>query len=107
MNTPLFSILVANYNREPYLRQSIESLLTQTYPNIEVIVVDDGSTDGSMAIIEEFRRKDSRIKVYQHQTNLGCGAAMRKCVDLAAGEWMCLVGSDDVLTPDAIQTMAV
>jgi glycosyltransferase involved in cell wall biosynthesis len=103
---PLFSVLVANYNRAPYLKEALESILSQDYPNFEVVLVDDGSTDGSAAIIQKLTGVEPKIKYFQSPVNEGCGAAMRKCVDLASGAFMALCGSDDFLMPTAITSHA-
>jgi len=102
---PLFSVLVANYNRAPYLKEALESILSQDYPNFEVVVVDDGSTDGSATIIQKLLEIEPRIKYFQSPVNEGCGAAMRKCVSHASGVWMVLHGSDDVMLPGAISSL--
>lgn len=64
MNNPKVSIIIPVYNTEKYLEQCLESIINQTYKNIEIICVDDGSTDDSSAILHNFQQKDSRIKVY-------------------------------------------
>ena len=101
---PLFSVLVANYNRAPYLKEALESILAQDYPNFEVVVVDDGSTDGSDTIIQRLFEGEPKIKYFRTPANEGCGAAMRKCVDHASGAYMALCGSDDILMPTAISS---
>ncbi len=106
MTQPLYSVLVANYNRGPYLREAIQSILDQSYQSKELVIVDDGSTDDSWEIISEFSRSDKGIVVHRNSGNTGCGAAMRKCAELSSGELLCLVGSDDVLVPGALEIMA-
>jgi glycosyltransferase involved in cell wall biosynthesis len=101
----LFSILIANYNRENYLRECLNSILLQTYQNIEIVIVDDGSTDSSVEIIQEFTNKDPRIRFFPQPINRGCGSAMKKCADLALGKWFGYLGSDDVLLPEAVDIL--
>lgn len=104
-NAPLFSVLVANYNRGKFIREMIESIIRQTYANLELVIVDDGSTDNSVEVIKQFVAKDDRIRLHSAATNMGCGSAMLQCAQLARGEWMGFVGSDDTLLPDAVETM--
>lgn len=77
----------------------MNSLLTQTYPNIELILVDDGSTDNSPAMCDNFARKDSRVKVI-HQTNKGTGAARNTGIDSAKGELIGFADADDFASPE-------
>ena len=101
-NPFLFSILIANYNRGTYIEECLNSTLLQTYQNIEIVIVDDGSTDNSVAIIKEYLQKDNRIKFFPQSVNEGCGSAMKKCADLSIGRWFAFLGSDDVLLPEAV-----
>ena len=101
MNKPKISIIVPVYNTELYLRECIESILRQSFMNFEVLLVDDGSTDASGSICEDYAAKDTRIRVF-HQTNQGVTAA-RKCGILHSnGEYLCFVDSDDTITSDAL-----
>ena len=84
------------YNTEKYLAQCVNSILTQTYPNIEVILVDDGSTDNSPAMCDDFARNDSRVRVI-HKENGGAGLARNAGLDVARGEFIGFVDSDDFL----------
>ena len=93
---PVFSIIIPIYNVEPYLRQCIESVLNQTFRNIEVILVNDGSTDGCPEICDEYSQKDSRIKVI-HKENGGASDARNSGVQLAKGEYLLFIDSDDWL----------
>lgn len=88
------SVIVPVYNVEKYLRNCLESLVNQTLKDIEIIVVDDGSTDSSFDIIAEFAKKDSRIKVIK-QENLKVGTARNNGIKLASGEYLGFVDSDD------------
>ena len=90
----LISIIIPVYNTERYLSQCIDSVLSQSYRNIELILVDDGSNDGSSEVCEEYKKKDSRVKVI-HKSNGGQLDARRKGVDEANGEYIGFVDSDD------------
>lgn len=93
---PLVTIIVPVYNVRAYVGECIESLLNQTYTNLEIILVDDGSTDGSEAVCDEYAKKDSRIRVI-HQENQGPAAARNAGLDHASGEYVTFVDSDDVV----------
>ncbi|MDO4527305.1 MAG: glycosyltransferase family A protein [bacterium] len=101
-DSPLISVIVPVYNVEPYLRRCLDSICGQTYRNLEILCVNDGSTDGSASILEEFAAKDSRIKVFT-QANAGQGAARNLALQHATGEWITGVDSDDYLEPDAYE----
>ena len=101
-----FSIIIPVYNVAPYLRECLDSLLAQTYTDWEAICVDDGSTDGSSAILDEYAAKDKRFRVF-HQANAGVSAARNKALDNAKGEWIWFVDSDDILKPYALDTFAM
>ena len=88
------SIIVAIYNVDQFLPKCLESLISQTYLNIEIILVDDGSTDSSASICDEWSKIDSRIIVY-HQCNLGVSAARNKGISAASGDYIVFVDSDD------------
>lgn len=99
----LFSIVVPVYNVEKYIGQCIESLASQTYENIEIILVDDGSTDGSSDICDEYSKADKRVRVI-HKQNEGVAKARNIGVDVARGRYIMFVDSDDYLSDkDVIQ----
>ena len=93
---PLVSVIIPIYKVEPYLRACVDSVLAQTYRNIEIILVDDGSPDGCPAICDEYATKDNRVRVI-HKENGGLSDARNTGVDVAKGEWLCFVDSDDVV----------
>ena len=95
------SVVVPIYNSSDTLSNCIESILNQSYSDLEVILVDDGSTDGSSEICDQFAKKDNRIKVI-HQSNKGRTEARKLGVSQATGEWLCFVDSDDTLPIDSI-----
>ena len=95
----LISVIVPIYNVEPYLNLCIESIVKQTYNNLEIILVDDGSSDRCPAICDDWAEKDDRIRVI-HQKNAGGGAARNAALDIAQGELIAFVDSDDYIAPD-------
>ena len=97
----LVSVIVPVYNVEEYLSRCVESILTQTYHNLEVILVDDGSPDECPLICEEYARKDSRIVVL-HQRNQGQSVARNYGLDIMKGEYLAFVDSDDAVERDYI-----
>ncbi len=100
----MISVLVPVFNVEKYLRRCIESILSQTYKDIELILVDDGSQDCSGIICDEYAKKDSRIKVI-HQENGGPSIARNSGLDIAQGEYIGFVDSDDYIHKDMYQTL--
>lgn len=98
-NQPSISILIPVYNTAPWLRRCLGSICGQTYPHLEIICVNDGSTDESANILEEYAAKDSRIKIIT-QENGGLSAARNTGLEHATGEWVTGVDSDDYIAPD-------
>lgn len=99
MNEPLISIIIPNYNYAKYIARTIDSALAQTYPNIEVVVVDDESKDDSLDVLEEF---GSRIKVIA-QTNQGVSAARNNGVAASSGELVAFLDADDLWSPEKLE----
>lgn len=97
---PLLSVIVPVYNTASYLLKCIDSILSQSYENIEVLLIDDGSNDGSGQLCDDYAAKDSRIKVI-HQQNAGSGAARNRGLDVCNGEYVTFVDSDDIISRDA------
>ena len=104
MKNKLVSIVVPIYNVEKYLKRCVNSLLNQTYKNIEIILVDDGSTDSSGAICDQYKPKDNRIVVV-HKSNGGLSDARNTGIDMARGEYIAFVDSDDYIHEDYIYNM--
>lgn len=96
---PKISIVIPVYNTEKYLEKCISSVLSSTLKDVEVILIDDGSTDDSLRICDEFAQKDNRIIVL-HQPNQGVSVARNIGIDNAKGEWLAFVDSDDYIFPD-------
>ncbi len=99
---PLISVIVPVYNTAPWLRKCLDSICGQTYRNLEILCVNDGSTDDSAAILEEYAAKDDRIRVFT-QENAGLSAARNTGLEHASGEWVTGVDSDDWLEPNAYE----
>lgn len=89
-----FSVILPIFNTEKYLKACLDSIINQTYKNLEIICVDDGSTDGSLKILEEYSSKDSRIKIINQQ-NQGVSAARNVGIDNATGDYVSFVDPDD------------
>ncbi|MCL4935677.1 glycosyltransferase [Streptococcus suis] len=102
----LVSVIVPVYNVENYLSQCLESIINQTYQNLEIILVNDGSTDGSGKICDDYAAKDSRIKVI-HQENGGLSDARNKGLDAMTGQFVIFVDSDDYLESNCIQNLYI
>lgn len=100
----LLSVIVPVYRVEEYLPTCIESILNQTYTNIELFLVDDGSPDRCGKICDEYAKKDARIKVI-HKENGGQGSARNRAIDIANGDYLAFVDSDDYIEPDMYETM--
>lgn len=104
MYNPLISIIVPCYNVEKYLRKCVDSIILQTYRNLEIILVDDGSPDNCGKICDEYAQEDKRIRVI-HKKNGGLSDARNAAIDVAAGEYLTFVDSDDTVTQDYIETL--
>ncbi len=105
MPTPLFSVLIANYNNARFICECLNSVLAQTYANMEVIIVDDASTDHSLEVIQNYADKHSFIHVFINSENKGVGYTKKRCVDEGKGELCGFVDPDDALTPEAVGVM--
>jgi len=103
MADPLISVILPVYNGEKYLKEAVESILDQTYGNLEFIIMNDGSTDASESIILGFR--DSRI-IYMRQENTGIGGALRNACTLAKGTYIARMDADDISFPERFEVQA-
>ena len=101
---PLITVIVPCYKVEQYLPKCINCLLLQTYPNVEIILVNDGSPDRCGLICDEYSQKDSRVKVI-HKENGGQSEARNMAIDEAKGEWITFVDADDYVTSDYVETL--
>lgn len=100
----MISVIVPVYNVEPYLRKCLDSILAQTYQDLEILIIDDGSTDGSGKICDEYPEKDERIRVF-HTENKGLSAARNLGLDNATGDWIGFIDSDDWIEPDMYEVL--
>lgn len=96
---PLLSIITPVYNVETYLNRCVQSILSQSYQNIELILIDDGSTDGSSSLCDDWARKDSRVVVI-HKENGGVSSSRNEGLKVFKGEYLTFVDSDDFISPD-------
>lgn len=101
---PLISVVVPVYNVEKYLPKCLDSLLAQTWQELEIIVVDDGSPDNSWDIMQEYARRDSRVRLIR-QKNGGLSAARNAGVEAARGEWIGFLDSDDYVAPEMYERL--
>ncbi len=101
---PLISVIVPAYNIEKYIKDCLDSLLAQTYRDLEILVVDDGSTDNTGRIADEYAEKDSRIRVI-HQENRGLSGARNAALPEAKGEWIGFTDGDDRIEKDMYENM--
>ena len=102
LKTPLISVIIPVYNVAQYLPRCLDSICNQTYQNLEIILIDDGSTDSSLEICQQYAQKDPRIRVF-HQENSGVCAARNRGLDCAKGDFVCFVDSDDWLDENFYQ----
>lgn len=96
MNKPLVSIALCTYNGEQFLVEQLDSIVNQTYPNLEVIIVDDGSKDETISILQSYSKKHTNIKIYQNEVNLGYIKNFEKAITLCSGEYIALSDQDDI-----------
>jgi len=101
-NNPLVSVIIPAYNAEKYVAEAISSILSQTYKNIEVIIIDDASADSTLKIIHEYKLKDDRIRLYNNKKNVGIGANRARGIKLAKGEYICWQDADDISLPNRV-----
>ena len=96
------SVVVPIYNVEAYLRPCLDSLMGQTYEKLELLLIDDGSTDQSGAICDDYARRDSRVKVI-HKGNSGVSAARNTGIEMASGKYLIFVDADDGVHPQLVE----
>ena len=100
---PLVSIIIPVYNKAAFVRETLDSALAQTYPHIELVLINDGSTDGSLAILEEFQSKFPDKIILIDQVNGGVSKATNAGIQASSGEYMQFLDADDLLSPDKIE----
>lgn len=104
MYNPLITVIVPVYKVEPYLQKCVDSIINQTYTNLEIILIDDGSPDRCPIICDEYAQKDNRIKVI-HQKNSGLAQVRNIGIDNAQGEYITFIDSDDFVTPNYVELL--
>ncbi|GIJ94264.1 glycosyltransferase family 2 protein [Capnocytophaga stomatis] len=97
------SILIPVYNRENLIEETVKSALSQTYENIEIIVVDNKSTDNTWGILQQLALEDKRVKIFQNEKNIGPVRNWKRCIDEATGEYGKILWSDDLIAPDFLK----
>ena len=105
INSPLVSVLMTAYNREKYIAEAIASVLVSTYTNFELIIVDDGSVDHTVAIAKQYAAGDGRIKLFVNEKNIGQFSNRNKAASLAKGTYLKYLDSDDIILPDSLGIM--
>lgn len=105
MKTPKVSICIPTYNGHEFLEPCLESAVRQTYPDIEIIIVDDCSTDNTYDIIQRYAAEYSNIKIYRNQKNLGLVGNWNRCIELSSGEWIKFLLQDDYFEANCIEMM--
>ena len=104
MSNPKVTVLMSVYNRSEYLREAIDSILSQTLMSFEFIIIDDGSTDGTWDILTEYADQDQRISLVQNRENLGLSKSLNKGLVLAKGDYIARQDADDVSLPERLAT---
>jgi glycosyltransferase involved in cell wall biosynthesis len=102
ISQPTVSIILPIYNQESFIAETLDSILNQTYPNFEVIIVDDGSTDNTAKVIREYEARDNRIKAYFH-SNTGRANATNTAFTFATGDLCALIDADDLMMPNRLE----
>ena len=104
LKEPMVTVIIPAYRVEKRLGKCVESVCAQTWENLEILIIDDGSPDGTGRVAEEWAAKDARIRV-AHQENAGVSSARNRGLDMASGEWIRFVDADDWLPPDSIEKL--
>lgn len=106
MENTLISIALCTYNGEKYIGAQLESIIGQTYKNLEIIIVDDRSTDNTFDIIKNYQERDQRIKCFRNEVNLGFNKNFERAIDLTTGQYISISDQDDIWLPNKIQVLA-
>lgn len=102
---PKVSVLIPAYNVEPYIRECMDSVLTQTLQDFEIICMDDKSTDKTLSILREYEQRDNRIHVYCHEENRGQSCGRNHALKYAVGEYVYMLDADDMIVPEALEEL--
>ena len=103
MQSPKISVIMPAYNTEKYVGEAIESILNQTFSDFEFIIINDGSVDNTAKVIKQYADKDHRIKFINHKKNKGFIACLNECLDIASGEDIAKMDSDDISLPQRLE----
>lgn len=101
---PGISVIIPVYNAEKYLHRCIDSIISQTYTDCELLLIDDGSTDSSGAICDKYAARDKRVRVF-HKENAGVSSARNLGLDNASGDWICFCDADDTMPPNSLSQL--
>lgn len=104
MSTPLISILIPAYNVEKYLPHCLHSILSQSYKCLQIVIIDDGSTDNTLSVCARYADKDTRVEVY-HQDNSGVATTRNNLLEKVKGDWVLFVDADDWIEPDMVDSL--
>ncbi|MDB5025772.1 MAG: hypothetical protein JWP78_3527 [Mucilaginibacter sp.] len=107
MEEPLISIALCTYNGEKYLKEQMDSIINQTYKKLEIIVVDDDSTDNTFDILSNYAKVDVRVKCIKNSANLGFNKNFEKALKLTSGEYIAISDQDDIWLPDKLQSLLI
>jgi glycosyltransferase involved in cell wall biosynthesis len=105
MRQPSVSICIPTYNGARYLEECLESAIGQTHRNLEVLAVDDGSSDDTVSILQRYAQRDRRVRLVQNPSRLGLVGNWNRCVEIASGDWLKFLFQDDVLHPTCVERM--
>lgn len=105
MSLPLVSIVLATYNGEKFIRQQLDSVIHQTYHQLEITISDDGSTDNTWDILKEYQVSDSRIRIMRNEKNLGYTRNFERAIQITQGEYVAICDQDDIWRPEKIETL--
>lgn len=105
MDSPLISIALCTYNGEKFLAEQLDSIVNQTYKNIEIIAVDDCSTDRTLTILQKYASKDARVKVYSNKTNKGYSKNFEYAISLCTGDYIAVSDQDDIWVSDKLELL--
>ncbi len=102
---PYFSVLIASYNNAKYIDEAIDAVFKQTFTDWEIIIVDDESSDSTKEILKKYEG-NPKIRIFHNEKNIGCGATKRLLAELAEGQIMAFLDSDDVITPESLEVLS-
>ncbi len=104
-STPLITVLMPCYNALPYLTEALDSIVNQTYTNLEVLCINDGSTDGTAEVLKEYAKNDTRIRVIHNEQNIKLIKTLNKGIDLSNGKYIARMDADDISLPNRIEIL--